>query len=586
MMKKLLIIGGGRRGKGLLEILSRYKDIEIVAMVDLSDSAPGMKLARSYGIPTYNTYTSLFDKEKIDIVLNVSGDQNVFAEVSKLKDEKTEILGGVTANLLSDVLLERHEALLTTSAQKAEIDSILKGLGEGVLVVDNRRNVILINPPACKLLGIKDDLKRLVPKEHGSIIEILNRVIDTKDRPIVEEIEYTKRIENREIRKIFNIVASRIDDEKGDLLAIATIIRDITAEKEIERMKSELIANVSHELRTPLTSINNAVYLIETATSPSGKTQRFLSIIRKNSERLLRVINNLLDISRIESGMLDIEMDLVSVYDVIEDSIVPIRSLANSKKIEIVVDIHPLFPEIYANKEGLEHIFSNLLSNAIKFTDEGGKVSISCREKEEEVHLAVEDTGVGIPPEEIDKVFDKFSRATTASGIEGTGLGLAIVKHFVNLHKGRIWVESEVNKGTRFTISLPKIDKYFHLSLQEEMFRAKTEETFFSILLLRLTDIDAISEEEERERLLRRIEERVREEIHRSDKVIRYKDKGFFIILLRAGKQEAEKVAHRLKSFVDGAGFSEKIVLSYGVATFPEDGDSEEKLLEKIGALF
>ena len=196
-----------------------------------------------------------------------------------------------------------------------------------------------------------------------------------------------------------------------------------------------------------------------------------------------------------------------------------------------------------------------------------------------------------IPAEDVDRIFGKFQRAKTAGVIEGTGVGLAIVKHFVDLHKGKIWVESTVGKGTRFFTSFPKVDRFFHLSVQDELFSAKAEERLFSILLFRLVGVVELKDTPEKEGLLKDIEKKIREEIHRSDKVIRYEDKGFFIILLRTGREEAQRVAERLTSFVDEIAFpsisiEKKIFVSYGIATFPEDGENEENLIRRLGEEF
>ncbi|MEW6103492.1 MAG: ATP-binding protein [bacterium] len=584
-MKKVLIIGGGRRGKGLLEILHRDSNIEIIGVVDKKDNAAGIRLAKNLVIPTYTDYKALFAKP-IDIVLDVSGDPSVFGEVFKLKKQETEVLGGFVAGIISDILLERHEAHNLISTQKKEMESMLQGMGEAVLIIDKDRKIFLINPVAQRLLGVKKD-ESLIQKEHGSIIGVIDRASE-KDLPIMEEVEFIKKIDIGEASKMLNIVASRIDDEEGNFFAVAAIIRDITEEKKIERLKNELIANVSHELRTPLTSITNSIYLLEASTL-SEKQARFTDIIRKNTERLLRVINNLLDISRIESGMLSLRMDVVSIPNLIEDSVSSIRGVLLSKKIELKIDIEEGFPEIYGDKEGIIHILTNLLSNAVKFTPLEGKITVSCKAKEDDVYVSVSDTGVGIPSDELDRIFGKFQRATTAEQIEGTGLGLTIVKHFVNMHKGRINVESEIGKGTKFIVTLPKIDKYFYLSLEEEIFRAKTEEAYFSIILLKLENYLKIKSEDEKWSILSNIEERIKAEIHKSDRVIRHKDKGFFIILLHAGKEEAEKVGIRLREFVDGDLFKDvpqTIYVSYGIAVFPEDGEDRESLLKKLEADF
>lgn len=586
-MRNVLIIGGGRRGKGLLEILSQERDIKIVGIVDINENAEGIRFAKKLDISTYTDYKKAFENE-VDAVFDVTGDPSVLNNVEKVKDKHTEVVGGLIAELISTILLERYEAHNIISTQKKEIESILLGIGEGVIIIDKNKKIFLINPVCKRLLGIKDE-EMLSKKEHSSIIEVMERASRAEGELfITEEVEYRKKLNIGEVVKVFNIVASRINDENENLFAVAAVIRDITEEKSINKLKNEIIANVSHELRTPLTSIVNSIYLLE-MDGLSQKQTKFIDIIKRNTQRLLRVINNLLDISRIESGMLSLKMEVVNIPHLIEDSISIVKGTLISKKIELKIDIEPHFPEVYGDVEGIVHILTNLISNAIKFTEEGGRITISCKSKDDDVYISVEDTGIGIPSSFLDKIFNKFQRATTADKIEGTGLGLVIVKHFVNMHHGRIHVESELGKGTKFTVSIPKIEKYFHIFLEEEIFNAKREEAYFSIVLLKLTNYQEIKSESEKWKILSDIEERIKGEIHKSDRVIRYKDKGFFIVLLHTGKEEAEKVGNRVREFVGSDLFkdvSQKIYVTYGIVSFPGDGEDKESLLEKLGVSF
>jgi signal transduction histidine kinase len=222
-------------------------------------------------------------------------------------------------------------------------------------------------------------------------------------------------------------------------------------------MKSEFVSNVSHELRSPLSVIKSYVEAILEQVSPGDyQTQReFLAVVNNETDRLTALINDLLDISRIESGKFEIELSPVALSDIIK---IILRDLENkSSKHQIVVDVPSALPDLLADKDKLVQVFLNLVDNAIKFSPHGGKISLKAGVKGKMVKCDISDQGIGIAKKDISRIFEKFYRVDNSDiyEISGTGLGLSIVKHIIESHGGRIYVRSKLGEGSTFTMLLP-----------------------------------------------------------------------------------------------------------------------------------
>ena len=254
-----------------------------------------------------------------------------------------------------------------------------------------------------------------------------------------------------------NITASLI--EGGE---ISVIVRDITREKMVDQMKTDFVSNVSHELRTPLTSIKGAVELILGGTEGvvSEGQNELLTIVRKNTLRLIKMINDLLDLSKIEAGKIEMEMRRGSLLVPLDETIKEMQILAENKKIALRLEVAGTLPDAMFDRDRIKQVLINLTSNALKFTPENGFITVLAKEEGGEIVVAVTDSGMGISKENFQKLFGRFqqvdSSSTRAQG--GTGLGLAISKSIIEAHKGRIWVDSEYGKGSTFSFALPKLD--------------------------------------------------------------------------------------------------------------------------------
>ena len=267
---------------------------------------------------------------------------------------------------------------------------------------------------------------------------------------------------------ILQALASRIEDDEGvgaemnnteGLIGVATIFRDITREKEIDRLKTELVSLVAHELRSPLTCISGFSELLLDETITRDQSEEYASIILKESNRLSELINKFLDISKIEAGKSHIRKTPVDIKMLVEKVLDFNSQLADRKKISVTLEVPSEVTTIYIDRDMMEQAILNVYSNAIKYSAEKDNVTVRINESEEEFKIGIEDTGFGISEESLPHIFDKFYRITDdekVRDIAGSGLGLSLVKEIVEIHGGLIRVKSKLGQGSTFTVILPK----------------------------------------------------------------------------------------------------------------------------------
>ncbi len=269
------------------------------------------------------------------------------------------------------------------------------------------------------------------------------------------DIELKGKDEFREVADSFNLMTS-------DLKTMIVELADKRKLEELNRLRSEFVANVSHELRTPLNSIKGAVHnmLRGLGGQLSGGQTKYAAMIQRNCNRLILLIEDLLDLSRIEAGRIELRLAPLTLSELIEDAVASMRSMAHARKVSLHSHVSPDLPKVRADGDRVKQIVSNLVDNAIKFTPKGGSVTIEVSEvapPNRAVVVSVSDTGIGISEDSLERIFEKFEQLPTSTDgpAEGTGLGLSIAKNLVEMHGGRIWVESEVGKGSTFRFTLP-----------------------------------------------------------------------------------------------------------------------------------
>ena len=260
--------------------------------------------------------------------------------------------------------------------------------------------------------------------------------------------------------KLDTVIDVKSKDEIGNLAQ--EFNRMAQRLKEIEKMKEDFMSSVTHELRSPMTAVKGYVNLIlDGKAGPMSEKQReYLTIVRNNTARLGRFINDILDLAKIEAGMMEIKPEPMSVREVANEILTLLRAIADQKNIKLIVDVPESIPQIMADRDRIGQIITNLVGNSLKFTPDGGSVTVKGVEEGEFLKMAIIDTGIGIPKEYIGKIFNKFEQVSEhkqkVKTAKGTGLGLAIARGLIIGHGGKIWIESEVDKGTTFFFTLNK----------------------------------------------------------------------------------------------------------------------------------
>jgi two-component system phosphate regulon sensor histidine kinase PhoR len=354
---------------------------------------------------------------------------------------------------------ENIRNLYDLNLEKSRLKAIINRMANGVMVTNRNLEVVLHNPALMRLAEISNEVENPAPVTEiindESLINTLKQ-IQSREIPDNESISQEIQIGKNILR---TISAPALGPDK-DVAGTVTVLEDITAFKQLDQMKSDFVNMVAHELRSPLVSIRqlNSV-LVEGLAGPlEEKQQDFVNRGMKKIDGLLELINDLLDVAKIEAGKYVQRQVPTDIGKIIEETVALMEERAKEKGIDLTCSCNDLKP-VQADPKNIEEIFNNLISNAINYSPEGGRVTITAHGFGENMEIRVEDTGVGISPEELPKIFDKFYRVKHPKTREvvGTGLGLAIVKGVVEAHHGTIDVESFVDKGTTFRILLPVI---------------------------------------------------------------------------------------------------------------------------------
>ncbi len=344
--------------------------------------------------------------------------------------------------------------------QKQNAQAIIFGIRDAVLVIDPGECLVIANQAAETLFGFRFDPLRLRPASelirHSEILTLMER----SRRNRIPHVRHEVTVEHGGESAVFDCILSCVTDDQDQLTGIVAVLHDVTREKEVSRMKNDFVSHVSHELKTPLASINAYAEMLVDGEAKDPQTLReFCSVIQTQAQRLNRLIEDILNISRIESGLVKINKQPISLSMVIHDAVEMIRGFAQEKNISVHTPPSIIFDQVYADKDMMTQVVINLLSNAVKYTPKEGRVTVDCQvnEADQVVRVQVTDTGVGIPPEDVPRLFEKFYRVEANKKMaKGTGLGLNLVKQMVEkVHQGKVFVRSEQGKGSTFGFEMP-----------------------------------------------------------------------------------------------------------------------------------
>ena len=346
--------------------------------------------------------------------------------------------------------------------EKSKAEAIVESISDGIIVTDMNNNIILVNEAAEKIFNIKEqdvlDRQFLEGINNPKIFDSIQEVLKNKNlKSSLKQIEISLASNNK---KMYCKVYVSSISKNNENIGVITLLQDITKSKEIDKMKTEFIATVSHEFKTPLTSIGMSVDLLsadkDINSNPMHKD--LIRIIKEEKERMVYLIKDLLDLSKIETGKGQIKLENCKLKSILENSIEDLKNYCDEQEAEVILENIDENLSVYADPSKISLVIKNLISNAVKYRKENvkPKILIDIIKKSNNVIVSVKDNGRGIPQDYLEKIFEKFIQVKVSNDgkIEGTGLGLSICKGIIKAHNGEIWVESTVDKGSTFYFSL------------------------------------------------------------------------------------------------------------------------------------
>lgn len=373
--------------------------------------------------------------------------------------------------LITDQANRLGVMLRTQAAEATKNETILRGIADGVLVLDADRHIVLLNPKAAEILAINPE-----KIENQPLDQILERVTALESFELVQLFYHNLLAALEKVRKGERAVEFRIEHGKKamvitlasisfgaeELPSVVSVIRDISKEAEIDRLRKEFISTVSHELRTPMTSIKGYADLLMSGDARVGQLsptqERFVKVIQSNANRLTGLVNDILEISRMDTDRIKLEFEGLDLAEVIREVALSFEGQLVQKPLTLRLDLPDDLPRVYADRARLVQILVNLIGNAWQYTPQGGSVTVQAKVLNENfVQVDVIDTGIGIVEEDLPYIFDRFFRSerTEVQVVDGTGLGLSITRGFVEMLGGKIWAQSEVDVGSTFSFTVP-----------------------------------------------------------------------------------------------------------------------------------
>lgn len=426
-----------------LEVIPRVKDID-----------PDVYIIVITGYATIETAVEAMKKGAFDYISKPFTPDQLRLAVRRALDNRS-------LRLEADYLRrEQEKGLLAIAQEKSKMMTILNCMPDGVIVVDEAGRIALYNPIAGKLLKIRGE--GVIGEQIGACIgcdDFCRSVREVLESSPAKHVRIAKEIESEGFPPMMvHIAPVRMED--GGIIGAVVILQDISDQKMIEEMKHDLITKITHEIKAPAATISQLLMaaLDETAGTLKDDQRNFVTRAREWSEEILQMVTDLLNISKTESGVAVQRLVPLNINGIIGQVVELIKPQADKKKIKITTDLNDNIPLINADINGMRDVFTNLLSNAVKYSDENKRISISSKTDNGHLKITVSDQGFGIRKEDIPFLFDKFFRVKNEKTryIMGTGLGLPIVKQIIDAHYGTIEVTSELNKGSAFTVYLPK----------------------------------------------------------------------------------------------------------------------------------
>jgi two-component system phosphate regulon sensor histidine kinase PhoR len=362
---------------------------------------------------------------------------------------------GDLAKALNNMADEISAKVKNISSEKAKLETILSSMFEGIMLTNEKGEILLLNPSVRKLFLIDSSPEGKRPLEvlrSAAIQDIVDKVLHENREVITREVVVSMP-ENK------TIMINGVPIVKGNIVEGGVFVfHDITELKRLEEIRKDFVANVSHELRTPISSIKGyAETLLDGKVDNDDAVKEFLSIIYQDSDRLANLIDDLLDLSKMEFGKMNMELEPLEIASIVNRCKNVLEKSVREKSLSIKISIPDDLPRVFGDEKRLLQVFLNLMDNAVKYTPEGGSIIINAFNIENVVQINISDTGIGISEKDLPRIFERFYRVDKARSRElgGTGLGLSIVKHIVQAHSGQVWVQSTLGRGSTFSFTIP-----------------------------------------------------------------------------------------------------------------------------------
>jgi len=367
-------------------------------------------------------------------------------------DQKVPIYGddeigklGLTFNNMAQKL---KEAIFQIEEEKEKLSLILTHMSDGVLATNGAGKIVVANQRGLEIIELAED---------QVVGRLFNDVFTDIDLPSNNQ-SLLYKYDNDQEAKVIQLTFNSLQRVNQGELGMIIVLQDVTKEQNLEQMRQDFVANVSHELRTPLTTIKSYLEALEDgAVDNKQLSKRFLGVISNETERMIRLVHDLLQIAQLDKKEITLNKSLVSVQEMIEDVVERFRFQSSQKSIELITKLPDYLPTVMLARDQIDQVLDNLISNAIKYTKKGGRITVTGKLLSDRLMIEVMDTGIGIPKKHLSRLFERFYRVDKARSRElgGTGLGLSIAREIIKAHHGEIHVDSEIDEGTKISFFIP-----------------------------------------------------------------------------------------------------------------------------------
>ena len=432
-----------------------YPDVSTILLTGYADKENAIKAINTVGI--YKYIEKPWDNE--DLLLNIKNGlersglifelNNKIKELSRAKKQLEKY-----SHSLEEIVLQKTEDLVQSNTK---LNAIINFCADGIIIVSKDRKLVQVNPAFENMTGLSENL--LVNKNVGELFSDTNNELEkiTKDKNIlVRNLELKNNIQDKTFPVEINFAPIISEDEENS--NYVGVVRNVSLQKEMERLRDDFIATLTHDLRTPLLAAIQTLqfFLDGTLGDIEARQRTLLDTMKKGNEDMLGLVNALLEVYKYEAGKLNLCKTSFILKQFVDECLKQIESLAEKKNIKISVDLGSIADaEVYADRNEMRRVVLNLCGNALNYTGENGEISIITEIQNRDLQFSVKDTGVGMPKGDVAKLFKRFSQGSSQKRSAGTGLGLYLSRQIIEAHGGKIWAESELGKGSVFTFLLP-----------------------------------------------------------------------------------------------------------------------------------